>query len=740
MAASVPDPLAAQVSGGAASHVVAQAADEPLPDWDADVPAASPASGADAEVPVAMPVRAEDVPSGSIPVAAPVRPAARAEPEEPVASERCGYCNAPRAGDSPYCLDCGLLFPTGPAAELAPPTLPLIPVERLAERYQCNELISAREGVTRYRGLDFGAGPEPAPVVLVRMALSATTQPSIERAQNPDSTDESGIGVGDLPPQGESATGSFTDEMGGVTRWPGLGWERGVLQKVAHRAVPRLLDHFEEGDFYYLVEEAFTGTSLWDAWDDPSVSPRQTFEWLAEVAEGLRALHEAGGTLESIRPDIVVITADGRAAINDLSDLLPLPLPANPRLQATPYTAPELVLASEQADARAALYSFGAMLFALHLGRELTELDFVRQGVPKPFVPLFPDAHPALARIIMKTFVRDKQLRFPTEDALADDPTGFAELIHTLRAAARTLLDIRLDIASWTTIGMMRTGNEDAFALLHAAASEHDRLGDDVGERLRGERLRDEALLILADGMGGVEAGEIASIMAIQGLRELLLRESCFAGLTAAGRAMDRSVDGPSDRPDDRPDDRPGDSDFSVQACQELLVRAFKEVNRRIHEAAHTPGRGKPGMGCTAEVVYVRGRNVVVGHVGDSRTYHYSGGRITLLTRDQTLVNRLVELGHLTPEEAETHPRKHELQQALGGQPDVDPMTYETALKPGDWLIICTDGLSNHVDAESLTEMIQESDSAETCARRLVNLANLQGGSDNCTVIAVRAT
>ena len=119
-------------------------------------------------------------------------------------------------------------------------------------------------------------------------------------------------------------------------------------------------------------------------------------------------------------------------------------------------------------------------------------------------------------------------------------------------------------------------------------------------------------------------------------------------------------------------------------------------------------------MGCTAEVVYLDGRNVVVGHVGDSRTYHLHEGRLIQMTRDQTLVNRLVELGTLTPQEAEAHPRRNELQQAVGGQPDVEPGLYHGALKPGDWVVVCSDGVTNHVPPNDLQEMLQsEAQSAE---------------------------
>jgi len=140
-------------------------------------------------------------------------------------------------------------------------------------------------------------------------------------------------------------------------------------------------------------------------------------------------------------------------------------------------------------------------------------------------------------------------------------------------------------------------------------------------------------------------------------------------------------------------------------------------------------------------VVYVDGRNVVVGHVGDSRTYQLREGRLIQLTRDQTLVNRLVELGTLTPEEAETHPRRNELQQAIGGQPDVEPGLYHERIGPGDWVVVCSDGLTNHVTAHDLLQMLQsEATSAEMAARRLVNLTLIEGATDNVTVVAVRAT
>src|SRR5262249_28578993 len=150
-------------------------------------------------------------------------------------------------------------------------------------------------------------------------------------------------------------------------------------------------------------------------------------------------------------------------------------------------------------------------------------------------------------------------------------------------------------------------------------------------------------------------------------------------------------------------------------------------------------GAGPRGMGCTAEIVFVQANQVYIGHVGDCRTYLLREGQLELITRDQTLVHRLVELGQLTKEEAENHPRKSELQQAIGGYEEVEPEFYHFPLRPGDWLVVCSDGLSNPITPEELRQMLlPEASSAEMAARRLVNLANFKGAADNATVVVIR--
>ena len=143
-------------------------------------------------------------------------------------------------------------------------------------------------------------------------------------------------------------------------------------------------------------------------------------------------------------------------------------------------------------------------------------------------------------------------------------------------------------------------------------------------------------------------------------------------------------------------------------------------------------------MGATAAVVLIWGGRALVGHVGDCRVYHQRGDRLTQLTRDQTLVARMVELGTLTAREALTHPARNEVAQAVGKHTDLSPSRHEISLTAGDWLIAATDGLHAHLeDADLLAEAARPASSAAERARRLTALADERGGSDNCTVLCV---
>jgi protein phosphatase len=257
-----------------------------------------------------------------------------------------------------------------------------------------------------------------------------------------------------------------------------------------------------------------------------------------------------------------------------------------------------------------------------------------------------------------------------------------------------------LDVAGATSPGKARTRNEDSFLIQHVSWSNLD------------ER-HEVALLIVADGMGGHEAGELASVLAVRTIA------SALVGVIAGAATGPQRGTQPS-------------------SLAETVTGAIKEANRVVFRHSQTQPACR-GMGATAAGVLVWDGQAIISHVGDCRVYRYSGEELTQVTRDQTLVARMVELGQLSPREALTHPSRNEVTQAIGKHADIAPSSSTLKLASGDWLIAACDGLHAHVDARMLDDALRVSaPSAFYLAHHLVDLANQGGGSDNCTVVAIR--
>jgi protein phosphatase len=230
-----------------------------------------------------------------------------------------------------------------------------------------------------------------------------------------------------------------------------------------------------------------------------------------------------------------------------------------------------------------------------------------------------------------------------------------------------------VDHAALSDVGRQREGNEDSLLVA-------------------------EPLFAVADGMGGAQAGEVASGLAVDALGEL-----------------------PSE-----PDN-----------AEDALVEAITDANRRIHEKAQED-RELAGMGTTMTAALVHEGKVTLGHVGDSRAYRWREGELAQLTDDHSLVAELERHGKLTAAEARVHPQRSMILRALGIASEVEVDTYCFEGREGDLFMLCTDGLCGLVHDEVIAEVLRNAQSLELAAQELIELANLSGGPDNITTVLFR--
>jgi protein phosphatase len=239
-------------------------------------------------------------------------------------------------------------------------------------------------------------------------------------------------------------------------------------------------------------------------------------------------------------------------------------------------------------------------------------------------------------------------------------------------------------------IGQVRSYNQDAFVILNPIA-----------------------VWGVADGMGGLPGGDVASQLAIRTAAEFFhhqLQESPLQG--------------------------------DQKTSEALLREAIQLSNKAIRTEAHRNPK-LTGMGTTIVLLQLftaDGTFATVAHVGDSRAYFLSGGSLKRLTSDHSAVEEYVRKGLITPQQAFNHPHRHILSRAMGASERVEPDVSTFPLRPDDLLLLCTDGLTKMIDDDALESILLHGDSRpEVICRRLVEAANERGGEDNVTVVAIKA-
>lgn len=249
--------------------------------------------------------------------------------------------------------------------------------------------------------------------------------------------------------------------------------------------------------------------------------------------------------------------------------------------------------------------------------------------------------------------------------------------------------ETRLRAGAQTSVGQVRENNEDNLHLW----------------------MRDTYLLaVVADGMGGAVAGEEASRIAVEAITETLIK----------------------------PEDALSLADQNDEFIIEHLQAAVRDANSNIvaHAASHPELRG---MGTTTTLAFVRNMHGIIAHVGDSRAYLVEprNRRITQITADHSFVQALVAAGHITQDQAEEHPMGNVLYRALGQTEEVEVDVYEVMFHSGDRLVLCSDGLTRHLKARDVADIVLMHPDPEAGAQALVDLANGRGGEDNISVIVV---
>jgi len=229
-----------------------------------------------------------------------------------------------------------------------------------------------------------------------------------------------------------------------------------------------------------------------------------------------------------------------------------------------------------------------------------------------------------------------------------------------------------------------------SYQLIHAGVTDTG----NVRETNQDQLLADGDLVAVADGMGGHRAGEVASRLAIDALRDAFAADPTADGLVAAVHAANRSVWGQS------------------------------EADPALH-----------GMGTTLVAVALVGASLAVVNVGDSRAYLLQDGRLRRLTSDHSLVAELVRSGAISEDEARTHPRRNILTQVLGVTDSISPYVGEAIPERGERLLLCSDGLFNELDEPQIAAILTEVADPTTAATRLVDAANHAGGTDNITAL-----
>ena len=303
---------------------------------------------------------------------------------------------------------------------------------------------------------------------------------------------------------------------------------------------------------------------------------------------------------------------------------------------------------------------------------------------------------PSVAAIFSKAFSPHESERYSTAEALLADLSAALDVLQRPDS-------VNLLVGRCSDPGQVRELNEDSLLTLEIM-----QVLQSVSKPI--------GLYAVADGMGGHSAGEVASALAISTLAYSIL-SSVLLPIARKSQADPAAI---------------SDADLNYS---ELLREACQKANHAVYEQGRIT---RSDMGTTLVAALVVGSEAYVANIGDSRAYHVNQTGIRQITTDHSLVERLVATGQITREQARTHPERNVIYRTVGDKPQVEVDLFHQGLSRGDWLVLCSDGLSGLVEDEEIHRVVRSSLHPQEACEELVRLANLAGGDDNITVIAVK--
>ncbi|GLV58399.1 hypothetical protein KDH_52320 [Dictyobacter sp. S3.2.2.5] len=287
---------------------------------------------------------------------------------------------------------------------------------------------------------------------------------------------------------------------------------------------------------------------------------------------------------------------------------------------------------------------------------------------------------------------------------------------------------LKLTAADKTDVGKQRDQNED-YAYKRVESSEDG----------------DRGLFIVADGMGGYKAGEVASKLAVETISKALdfffkpVHDQPTIKLDKAALDPNKTVKvnaTPANAPTGQKTQKLPETQ-AVSLIGEQLSAAIQQANKAIVSYGEKKSSAR-GLGSTVTAVLIQNNQAYIANVGDSRTYLLRGNKLAPVTRDHSLVARLVESKQIEPDDVYTHPQRNLIYRSLGaGHKHVEVDIFNQQLEPGDKLLLCSDGLWEMIRHQDLLKALEEQNSPQTICDTLIDLANANGGEDNISAIVV---